>query len=80
MSAEEFNLKAERLWAAVPSGGQEKILSTVWCVRCRGAVRIVDYSVSEQRGDVILRGRCATCGAPVTRLVETSELRDRDNS
>ena len=73
MSAEEYDLKAERLWAAVPPASKEKILSAVWCGKCRTGVRIVDYSIAEERGDVILRGECAVCGGRVARLVETSD-------
>jgi hypothetical protein len=61
------------LWGAIPRASRERILRHVFCVKCEGAVGIIDVRGEEQDGDVILRGRCATCGHEVARVVETSE-------
>jgi Domain of unknown function (DUF5679) len=49
----------------------------VFCVKCRGAVEIVNFTGEEENGDVILKGACAKCRHDVVRVVETSE---RDSS
>ena len=38
----------------------------------RGAVEIVEYSGAMVKGDLILKGKCGTCGRNVARLVEGS--------
>ena len=67
------SFNAEILWASVSAEVQKAILATVWCGQCRGGVRIVEYTVGEADGDVLLDGTCAVCGGRVRRLVETSE-------
>ena len=79
VSAKKLNLKAELLWASVSPQMKEAILKAVWCSHCRSGVAILDYAVGEDRGDVILRGKCAVCGGPVARLVETSEAPRESN-
>jgi len=73
MPKKPSNFSAEILWASVPPQHQEAILENVWCGHCREAVRIVDYTVGEIRGDVLLDGHCAVCGGRVRRHVETSQ-------
>ena len=74
MQNQPSSFAAEILWAKVPPKTQKAILENVWCGQCKTAVRIIDYTLSESRGDVLLAGRCATCAGIVRRLVETSEL------
>jgi hypothetical protein len=51
---------------------RELLLSNVFCSQCRGAVEIVEYSGAMVKGDLILKGKCGTCGRNVARLVEGS--------
>ena len=73
MPKKPSNFSAEILWASVSAKFQDAVLANVWCGQCREAVAIVDYTVSDIRGDVLLEGRCAVCGGRVRRHVETSQ-------
>lgn len=66
----EFTGKAKVMWDAIPSQVQEIILSNVWCVQCKKGTTIIDFKGRIEHGDLILRGRCATCGGQVARLIE----------
>ncbi|NMW18533.1 MAG: hypothetical protein HKK66_05835 [Chlorobiaceae bacterium] len=68
----EFTRDSDEFWAAIPMQYREQILSNVFCSRCREAVEIVDYSDAIIKGDLLLKGKCATCGHDVARLVEGS--------
>jgi hypothetical protein len=68
-----FTERAAVLWSTIPQEARERILKNVFCVKCRGAVEIVDFKGEEKRGDLILVGLCATCGHEVARVIETSE-------
>ena len=77
MNEGKFSAKAAVLWSTVPKEARPRILANVFCVKCRGSVQIVDFTGEEEKGDVVLRGKCAKCGHEVVRVVETSE---HDNS
>lgn len=66
----EFTPKAAEFWAAIPASVKPQLLANVFCGRCRGAVKIVDYKGSVKDGDLVLNGRCAVCGGEVARLIE----------
>ena len=65
-----FTPSAAKRWKRIPKWAQEKILANVWCGKCRGAVQIALENASIKKGDLILRGKCRTCGKDVCRLVE----------
>ncbi len=69
----KFSLKASLLWSTVPPQTKDRILKAVWCGNCRTSSEIIAYTGKERRGDLILEGKCAVCGGPVCRVVETSE-------
>lgn len=73
MSGEKFTTQAAVLWSTIPKEARARILANVFCVKCRGAVEIVNFSGEEENGDLILKGSCAKCGHEVVRMVETSE-------
>lgn len=79
MSNTSPSLQAEVLWGTIPPEVKDRILKHVFCVKCRTSVEIVDYTKTERRGDLILRGRCAACGHEVVRIVETSEATPPNN-
>jgi hypothetical protein len=64
---------AEKLWAEVPKEVRTKILNNVFCGKCLGAVGIGNANGHVERGDLILKGICTSCGGPVARLIELSE-------
>ncbi len=52
----------------------EKILPNCLCNKCNCVVEIVDYKIFlNDLNDLILKGKCALCGARVNRYVETGE-------
>ena len=71
---ERFTPAAAALWSTVPAEVKPRILKKVFCVQCRCAVEIVNFSGEEERGDLILTGQCARCGHAVVRVIETSEM------
>jgi hypothetical protein len=73
MNEGKFSPKAAVLWSTVPKEARPRILANVFCVKCRDSVQIVDFAGEEQKGDLIMKGKCAQCGHKVVRLVETSE-------
>lgn len=66
----QFTLRAKAMWDVIPPQMQQRIVENVWCTRCRTAVTITDFSGHVEKGDLILSGRCATCGGKVARLIE----------
>lgn len=70
----QFTPEAAILWSSVPKDARAKILANAWCLNCRGAVQMIDIKGVEDRGDLILTGKCANCGGGVVRRLETSEL------
>jgi hypothetical protein len=80
MNDGKFTTQAAVLWGAIPIEAQKRVLAAVFCVKCRGAVQIVNYSGTvAKNGDLILDGSCAVCGHGVTRTLETSENRNENN-
>lgn len=68
--SDRFTAEAKAMWDAIPPQAQEQILSNVWCVHCKTGTTIVDFNGRVEKGDLILRGRCVTCGGEVARLIE----------
>jgi len=66
--------QAQRLWTGLTAAVQQTVLTTVWCVRCRGTVTMHPERGTVHGGDLVLHGTCGTCGGPVARLVETAVL------
>lgn len=55
---------------------EEKILANCFCGNCLGeeCARMVDWQASlDNFNDVVLRGKCAECGRPICRVLETGE-------
>ncbi|MHB0867507.1 MAG: hypothetical protein ACYC29_07765 [Thermoleophilia bacterium] len=65
-----FTGEANKRWNIIPKWDQQKILENVWCVECRVAVSIILETAEMQSDDLLLRGKCKTCGHEVCRLVE----------
>ena len=73
MSEGTFSTQAGVLWGTIAREARERILKNVFCGKCRGSVEMVRFTGEEEKGDLILKGSCATCGQAVVRVVETSE-------
>ena len=73
MTREGFTAPAASLWEEIPAVHRQRILDNVWCGRCRGSVTITQFAGVVKKGDILLSGKCGTCGHDVARVVETSE-------
>lgn len=70
--AKQISFAAEKIWRSMPKADQDLILASVWCSHCRGSCAMVDYSADMIGADLLLSGKCRTCGGEVRRLVETT--------
>ena len=61
----EFTDDAKAMWGAIPQNVQEQLLKNVWCVHCKSATTITDFTGEMEKGDLILRGLCINCGGGV---------------
>jgi len=68
--ADGLTPKAKVLWQAIPPHQQKQLLSSVWCTRCAKATSMQDFTGRVGKGDLVLSGCCARCGASVTRVIE----------
>jgi hypothetical protein len=63
--------EAKEFWANIPGPLQVKLLNNVWCGgSCMGNTGVAVESMSVERGDLIIRGKCTKCGSDVARLIE----------
>jgi hypothetical protein len=60
---------AQEKWNAIDKETQEKLLSSVFCVKC-GVTTIEDYKIVSDKDDIAVQGKCGKCGRKVSRLVE----------
>ena len=60
MSEGTFSTQAGVLWGTIAREARERILKNVFCGKCRGSVEMVRFTGEEEKGDVILKGCCAT--------------------
>jgi hypothetical protein len=67
-----FTPEAEALWQAIPPEMQRLLLHKVWCSQCRKVTLITEFSGRLEGNGLRLTGLCATCGGPVSRLIETA--------
>jgi endogenous inhibitor of DNA gyrase (YacG/DUF329 family) len=67
-----FTTPAQRMWQRIPPSSQRKVLDNVWCPECRKATTMIEYSGQVKAGDLLLTGRCTTCGKKVARLLESA--------
>lgn len=79
MSKRSFTPRAELIWGSVPASARDQIVSNAFCRTCRGAVKMIDYTGTEKKGNLLLEGACAKCGHRVVRVVETSEAAPPNN-
>ena len=66
----DFSVKGKGVWNSIPQEAQNKLLRSVWCTHCHKMTTITNFSGTVDRGDLILKGNCATCGNAVARLIE----------
>jgi uncharacterized tellurite resistance protein B-like protein len=68
----EFSLtpQAQKIWDAIPSDFQMKLLNNVWCRTCSDTTGIGSVKGKVEKGMLILKGICTRCGNPVARVIE----------
>ncbi|MDP2077948.1 MAG: hypothetical protein Q8J85_07845 [Sulfuricurvum sp.] len=66
----KFDKKAMQKFNQIPEDMKSKILSNVYCSHCNDTVRIVDFTATTVKGDLVLKGKCANCNYEVARLIE----------
>jgi len=65
-----FDKQAVKKFNQIPDDIKSKILSNVYCSKCKDTVKIVNFTAHMDGDDLILKGKCANCSGDVTRLVE----------
>jgi DNA-directed RNA polymerase subunit RPC12/RpoP len=63
---------ANEKWLSIPKEAREQLKRNVWCTNCGKAVKIVGYVIDQDRFGIILKGKCATCGHDVARVIENN--------
>jgi len=66
----KFNKKAMQKFNQIPDDVKSKILSNVFCSRCKTTVKIIDFEATIENDDLILKGQCENCLGSVVRLIE----------
>lgn len=64
-----MDFKAAQKWNKIPKDIQKRILSNVFCPKC-GVTTIVQYTFSNDKLGLLLKGACKKCGNEVRRFVE----------
>ena len=64
-----IDFKAAQKWSKIPKRIQERLIDNVFCSAC-GVTTIVEYTLSNDKLGVLLKGKCKKCGKDVARLVE----------
>jgi hypothetical protein len=67
-----FTAPAAQLWEAIPADIRKKLLSNVWCGKCRHEVTITNLTGAVKAGNLLLVGKCAECRGDVARLIESN--------
>lgn len=71
-SIPEFSTEAAKLWAKLSVESKKRLLSNVWCGKCRHAVTITNFTGVVKSRDLLLVGKCAECGDDVARVIESA--------
>lgn len=66
----KFDKKAMQKFNQIPDDMKSKILSNVYCSHCNDTVKIVDFTATINKDDLVLKGKCANCKHEVARLIE----------
>jgi hypothetical protein len=65
-----FTNPARQRWESIPADTRQRLLSNVWCGRCRHEVTITHFSGAIKGRDLLLVGQCAECHGDVARVIE----------
>lgn len=71
-SLPDFTSAARQRWESIPADTRQRLLSNVWCGRCRHEVTMTNFSGTIKGGDLLLVGKCAECHEDVARVIEAA--------
>lgn len=57
---------------SIPADIRQRLLSNVWCGRCRRETTITSFTGTIKGGDLLLVGKCVECRGDVARVIEGS--------
>lgn len=63
------DIDALRKWKKLDKSTQKMLLTNVFCPVCF-VTTIIDYEITSNKFDIVLRGKCKQCGHAVARVVE----------
>ena len=66
----KLDKKAMQKFNQIPDDIKSKLLSNVYCSKCKDTVRIVEFEASVNGNDLVLKGKCEKCSSKVARLIE----------
>lgn len=66
----EFTPEAEAAWNTIPLWAQQELPVRAWCPHCRRSTAMTELGGRVEGENLVLQGRCATCGGEVARVVE----------
>jgi len=69
-SIPDFTPLARERWESIPADIRRRLLSNVWCSRCRHETTIINFSGTLKAADLLLVGKCAECQDDVARVIE----------
>lgn len=67
-----FTDPARQRWESIPADVRKRLLSNVWCSKCRHESTIINFSGTIRGGDLLLVGHCAECHSDVARVIEAA--------
>jgi hypothetical protein len=69
-TASGFTTAAQKFWCNLEPRVRIRLLNNVFCFSCKSETGIGNISSSIEKGNLILKGICTKCCAPVVRLIE----------
>ncbi|MCA3238135.1 MAG: hypothetical protein ING32_08055 [Curvibacter sp.] len=67
-----FTQPARQRWESIPATIRQRLLSNVWCGKCRHETTITNFTGTLKGGNLLLLGKCAECQGDVARVIESS--------
>lgn len=65
-----ISFDANKKWLAIPAEIRQQLIRNVLCGHCKNIVQIEKYIIKNHRNDIVLEGKCKTCGNKVARVID----------
>jgi hypothetical protein len=69
-SLPNFTKPARQRWESIAAPIRQRVLTNVWCGRCRHEATITNFTGTMKGGSLLLEGKCAKCHGKVARVIE----------